>query len=345
MTAMAQGKVMKFDDRLKEIFLNSCDRVQKKAYFIEVMKPSRPRQVTNVLEGATYNTKENDVILKGTVGELWVAPMEKVCKTYTKPDGSPLTPADFIPDRPLRVKTKPGNPCYAMHVSKSAMVEVKTAWGDVLLANRPGVEHGDGDFIVCGEKNGYPDLSDVWVVNGLVFKTTYEVLPKSTSKIAMEQEAGVRSKHYNPSNPNLSHKCELKNLQFNYRNLTMSFFDRAFLNNELRLTFTVCPTHDLRDPLDFVLVQVIKDGNIHYGLKTTQGSHVFEAIRRPLDQRYKTTRGIVEALYSVIRDGHFLYPHNPYAPLLYPVQVHGAYQSGVNAAGKRDFFEFRASFV
>ena len=54
------------------------------------------------------------------------------------------------------------------------LIAVDTAWGSQLIVNRSGVPHGAGDYIVCAKKGGKPDLNDVWVVNGLVFNTTYE---------------------------------------------------------------------------------------------------------------------------------------------------------------------------
>jgi basic membrane protein A len=52
---------------------------------------------------------------------------------------------------------------------------VNTAWGDVLHTNLPNAPHGEGDYLVCrvGE-DGQPDLSDVWVVNGVQFPSNYD---------------------------------------------------------------------------------------------------------------------------------------------------------------------------
>lgn len=51
--------------------------------------------------------------------------------------------------------------------------KVSTSWGEVLTANREGVPHGDGDFIVFANKDGKPNPDDSWVVNGMVFNNTY----------------------------------------------------------------------------------------------------------------------------------------------------------------------------
>ena len=48
-----------------------------------------------------------------------------------------------------------------------------TSWADLTI-NKPGAEHGDGDYLVCRKgADGKPDLSDVLVVNGMTFGRTY----------------------------------------------------------------------------------------------------------------------------------------------------------------------------
>ena len=52
--------------------------------------------------------------------------------------------------------------------------KVSTSWGEDLTANREGIPHGNGDFIVYANKDGKPNPDDRWVVNGMVFENTYE---------------------------------------------------------------------------------------------------------------------------------------------------------------------------
>lgn len=162
---------------LEDINKEDFKPTSKVSYTIEGKVVSKAEEVTNVLEGATYTAEpESDVILKGTVEELWVTPMEKVLKTYTKVDGSELTAEDFEADTYITLQTKPGNPVFAAFVPKDTQVEIQTAWGDTLIANRPEVEHGEGDYIVCDAgEDGQPNFEDVWVVNGKVFETTYDM--------------------------------------------------------------------------------------------------------------------------------------------------------------------------
>lgn len=161
------------DDINKEDFKPTS----KVVYTIEGKTVSKSEAVTNVLEGADYVAEaEVDVILRGTIDELWVTPIEKVLKTYVKEDGSELTVEDFIVDKFIKLQTKAGKETFAAFVPVDKQVEINTAWGDVLIANRPEVEHGAGDYIVCdADENGQPNFEDVWVVNGKVFETTYDM--------------------------------------------------------------------------------------------------------------------------------------------------------------------------
>ena len=96
--------------------------------------------------------------------------------TSNKADGSEITDKDFeVKDQYIDLKTKPApDTNFAMYVPNEISVTVETAWGDVLHTNLPNAPHGDGDFLVCrvGE-DGKPDLSDVWVLNGVLFPENY----------------------------------------------------------------------------------------------------------------------------------------------------------------------------
>jgi hypothetical protein len=151
----------------------------KTDYVIEGKMVSSSLKFTNYLEGSDYEAFPNgeDVVLKGAAGELWRSSFAKVQKTYTKLDGSELGLDDFIIDSFIKLKTKPSGMTYfALHLSLNYLVEVQTAWGDVLQANRPEVPHGNGDYLICRKgADGNPDLSDTWIVNGVVFPYTYDM--------------------------------------------------------------------------------------------------------------------------------------------------------------------------
>lgn len=166
-------------------------RTHKKNYCIQICKPKLGTNVKNKLEGAKYTTNENKpYVAKGTVGEMWVMDLGKVTGTYNFADGTPITPAALAAKEKkglmdwITVKTKPMSQAGAsynwavqlpINDRRFKNFPVQTSWGDTLYANRPGLEHGGGDFIVCPDVNGQPNLNDVWIVNGAIFETTYDM--------------------------------------------------------------------------------------------------------------------------------------------------------------------------
>ena len=147
-------------------------------YVIHAMMVTADTPVYNPYEDVDYVAKPDgiDVIMKGSGGEGYVSKLTKVVKNYTDPDGAKLTAAYFTPDTWMPVRTIPTSGCFACYIPLETKVSVQTAWGDLLHANRVGVPHGKGDYLVCyAGQDGQPDLSDVWVVNGEIFATTYDL--------------------------------------------------------------------------------------------------------------------------------------------------------------------------
>lgn len=159
---------------------------RKKEYTVYVCMPPKGTKVTNKLEGASYTTnEERPFVISGTVGEQWVIDAGKLIKTYCFANGMELSP-DTLKARVkngmiewMHLKTRPfgsGEMYFAAHLPLSVKnYPVQTSWGDVLYANRDGVPHGNGDFLVCPSVNGQPNPNDMWVVNGEVFATTYDM--------------------------------------------------------------------------------------------------------------------------------------------------------------------------
>lgn len=151
----------------------------KKKYSVQAMMVSKETSFRNELEVTDYTVRDDGVtvILKGAFDEMWTSKLSKVINTYRKPDGSPLTEKDFDQkDIFVDLITIPEPDIYlAMYVPLSVSVTVNTAWGDVLHTNLPNAPHGEGDYLVCrAGKNGEPDLSDVWVLNGVIFPEYYD---------------------------------------------------------------------------------------------------------------------------------------------------------------------------
>ncbi len=151
----------------------------KKEHAVEAMMVSEEISFHNDLEVADYTVTDDGttVILKGTFGEMWISKLPKVISAYTKPDGSEIREDDFA-DRDIWIdiitRAEPET-YYAMHVPLNISVTVITAWGDELHTNLPNVPHGNGDYLVCRtDEKGQPDLSDVWVLNGMIFPEYYD---------------------------------------------------------------------------------------------------------------------------------------------------------------------------
>ena len=152
----------------------------KAEYTIQGMMVSKDTTFHDDLENVDYTATDDgeSVVLKGTVGEQWVTKLSKVLETYTKADGTALKAEDFTGSKDtfidLKTKAQPDTN-FACFVPKDVRLTVNTAWGDVLHVNDPVSEHGYGDYLVCPNKDGKPDFSDVWVVNGAIFANTYDV--------------------------------------------------------------------------------------------------------------------------------------------------------------------------
>jgi hypothetical protein len=193
---------------------------RKRNYKIYMCIPTNGTKVTNVLEGANYivgpkgteikpGVKCNgEVVLSGTAKEQWVTPLSKVADTYGfGMDRRPIDLESF--DTELKRSDTPGwveittksngsicnNYALFLPLKEIRNFPVQTAWGSTLYANRDGIKHGKGDFLVCSKKDGKPDFTDVWVVNGEIFPTTYitNYLPADIQEmIETEQEKADR---------------------------------------------------------------------------------------------------------------------------------------------------------
>ena len=170
-------------DLLLAEYLDSCNEewflTGKKEYTVQAMMVSKEMTFHNDLEVVDLVAADDGetVVLKGTKDEIWTSPLSQVIARYTKPDGSELSREDFAEkDVFIDIVTIPTKDAYyAMHVPKDITVIVETAYGDVLHTNLPNAPHGEGDYLVCtiGE-DGNPNLSDVWVLNGLIFPDCYD---------------------------------------------------------------------------------------------------------------------------------------------------------------------------
>ena len=151
----------------------------KKEYTVQAMMVSKETTFHNELEVADYTVTDDGVtvILKGRFGEMWASELSRVISAYTRPDGRDLSEKDFsVKDTYTEIVARPEPDAYfAMHVPPDVSVSVETARGDILHANLPNAPHGNGDYLVCRRgPDGKPDVSDVWILNGVVFPEYYE---------------------------------------------------------------------------------------------------------------------------------------------------------------------------
>ena len=83
----------------------------------------------------TIGTNETKCIkLIGTVGELWPVTIEKLAKTYTLIDGTPITPD--IPEGEFEIATivdQTAETIFAEQVKDQ--VQVATSWGEIYIKN------------------------------------------------------------------------------------------------------------------------------------------------------------------------------------------------------------------
>ena len=151
----------------------------KKKYTVQAMMVSKEMTFHNDLEVVDLVATDDGetVVLKGTRDEIWTSPLPQVISRYTKPDGSELRKEDFAnKDVYFDIVTIPTKDAYyAMHIPNDITVVVETAQGNVLHSNLPNAPHGEGDFLVCTiREDGEPDLSDIWILNGLIFMDCYD---------------------------------------------------------------------------------------------------------------------------------------------------------------------------
>ena len=147
---------------------------KKKSYAMKAEVVAIGTEIYNFLEDCHYTTNEAKCVkLIGTIGEEWPVTLEKLAKTYTLADGTPIT-QENIPAGVFDIVTIVDDSAETIFAEQTIeQTKVSTSWGEVLTANREGVPHGDGDFIVFANKDGKPNPDDSWVVNGMVFNNTY----------------------------------------------------------------------------------------------------------------------------------------------------------------------------
>ena len=151
-------------------------KCQKKVYSVTMYVPTEGTSVHNKLENSDYVTDKNKpFVLIGTVGEEWTIDSKKLINTYTY-NGTQLTPAilEKLSDgKKYKLTTKGKDSPIQWCRKANGKEKIATSCGETLEANRSGIPHGSGDYVVATDAGNSPNESDKWVVNGEVFKATY----------------------------------------------------------------------------------------------------------------------------------------------------------------------------
>lgn len=165
--------------------VNKARPVSKFRYECKAYIPMLGTPVYNKLEDVTIVTKKSEpVVIIGPAKEEYTVSLETLINNYSLRDDIGLNiewlqRSGFlwtgrVLDLCWRASAK--KICFALKTNLDNTFTITTAWNNVLKVNNPGVPHGTGDYIMFGNKNNQPDINDMWVVNGSVFKKTYQFI-------------------------------------------------------------------------------------------------------------------------------------------------------------------------
>ncbi|MCL2076820.1 MAG: hypothetical protein FWH08_00235 [Oscillospiraceae bacterium] len=162
-----------------------------------ICAPRRGTVLKNHLTGEKSVIGEGkEIVLSGTVGEISVLSLRKVLSAYAMTDGTSLynyltrtfknkplifdwLPVKFVP---------PVARYHVLFIPEREKFNFIGTDGKVCFVNQPHCSHGGGDFIVCSDLNGRPNLADRRVVNGAIFRNIFTLRGK-LSVLAGEKQA------------------------------------------------------------------------------------------------------------------------------------------------------------
>lgn len=186
---MTKAEQLQIDIRDPKNWKRTC----AKQYEVYICMPAPGTKTRNALEKCVYTTnQERPFIISGTLGETWTIDADKFASKYGVRKTEGLVPVDinkynqaYLNGQTIdwrKFEARPGQSrvwAFFLDIDKygnaAKNFPVNTSWGDKLTANRTGVPHGHGDFLLCEDANGRPDLNNMWVVNGRVFVRTYDL--------------------------------------------------------------------------------------------------------------------------------------------------------------------------
>ena len=109
-------------------------KYRKSSYIMGAERVSPGRELYNYLEDCSYITSaEKCIRLIGTVGEEWTVTIDKLVKTYTYEDGTPITPENIPEKGVFDITPIVGADADVVFAELATrQVEVTTSWGESL---------------------------------------------------------------------------------------------------------------------------------------------------------------------------------------------------------------------
>lgn len=157
---------------------------------VNICLPPLGTKIRNITKGVIEETTKKYPFVVTNSGEKQsLLSLEEVLSGYTIESSTELT-LDYLNSKkkkavyggkkfdviePFAVYSKKGIPLMSVFIPKEYVFEFKKTKGSVILVNDPNINHFKGDFIVCTIKDGMPDLSNRWVVNGEDFPKIYNM--------------------------------------------------------------------------------------------------------------------------------------------------------------------------
>ena len=163
---------------------------RKKKYTVSVSMPPEGTVVFDSVENTVHKTSsEVQFVITGTLGEQTITDIRSLCRNYTLLDGTPITKdmltSKVVPGykngtkypciKPFSVISIPGQEVWAIHIPLNYVFQITNAKGEPVVVNERKKSHGDGDFIICPDAGGYPNLNTKIVVNGEIFADMYDM--------------------------------------------------------------------------------------------------------------------------------------------------------------------------
>ncbi|SEL35736.1 hypothetical protein [Ruminococcus albus] len=136
--------------------------------------PGKAGVVYNCLEDSFEKVGENGYVVTGILGEMWPIG-EKAVKKYN------VDPKNITAE-PMEVDTVELDTVYAaIRIPSATQFTLEVDYGEkaVLRGNRPGIGHGDGDYILIATKivdgEYVTDFNDSGrIINGSIFDKLYK---------------------------------------------------------------------------------------------------------------------------------------------------------------------------